>query len=171
MLEQSSSHPNWTPAVSAASSGHSDDEGAALEDGETDMWTHEASIETTATPAQIWKLFSNVAGWKEWNAGIEKIEIDGPFAEGTTFSMQVPGGDTFRSRLIDVNEDEGFTDETVVDATRVVVHHKLVHLSSGRTRVTNSTVVTGPAAAEVGPLVTGDFQAVLTALRNLAESR
>ena len=134
------------------------------------MWTHEESIETTATPAQIWKLFSDVVGWKKWNAGIENIEIHGPFAKGTTFSMQPPGGDAFTSTLIDVKENEAFTDETVLDETHVVVHHKIVPLASGHNRIIYSTVITGPAEAEFGPMVTGDFQAVLIALKNLAEN-
>ncbi len=85
------------------------------------MWTKEYSIETSATPAQIWKLFSDVSGWKKWNAGIEKIEIHEPFAEGTTFSMQPPGQETLVSKLIEVKENEIFTDETIVSETRVVV--------------------------------------------------
>ncbi|MDQ6826908.1 MAG: SRPBCC family protein [Candidatus Eremiobacteraeota bacterium] len=133
------------------------------------MWTHEESTETTATPADVWKLFSDVAGWKKWNAGIENIEIHGPFAKGTTFSMQPPGGDAFTSTLIDVKEHESFSDETIVDQTRVVVHHKIVPSGSGRNRIIFSTEITGPDAAELGPMVTGDFQTVLAALKSLAE--
>lgn len=134
------------------------------------MWTHEESIETTASPAKIWALFSDVAGWKNWNAGIAHIELHGPFAAGTTFSMQTPQGDTFTSTLVEVRAPEVFTDETVIDETRVVVHHSIAPLASGRTRVTYRTVVTGPGEAEFGPMVTGDFQAVLMALKHLAET-
>ena len=133
------------------------------------MWTHEESIETAAPAAKIWELFSDVAGWKKWNAGIEKIEIDGPFAKGTPFSMQLPGGETFASTLIDVRRNEGFTDETVIGETRVVVHHEILPLAPGRTRVTYRTAITGPAAAEFGSMVTADFPAVLAALKDLAE--
>jgi hypothetical protein len=133
------------------------------------MWTHEESIETTATPAQIWGLLSDVAGWIKWNAGIEHIEIHGAFANGTTFSMQPPGEDAFISTLIDVKENEGFTDETVIDRTRVVVHHKIVPLPSGHTKVIYRTEIDGPAAADFGPVVTADFPEVLAALKNLAE--
>jgi hypothetical protein len=76
-----------------------------------------------------------VAGWKQRNAGIEHIEIHDAFANGTTFAMQPPGEDAFTSTLIDVREDDGFTDETVMDGTRVLVHHKIVPLGSGRTKV------------------------------------
>ncbi len=133
------------------------------------MWAHEASIETTAAPAAIWALFVDVNGWKRWNAGIERIEIHGPFASGTRFTMQPPGAEAFTSLLVDVRENEGFTDETVIDATRVLVHHRIEPLDSGRTRIVYGTEITGPGAAEFGPAITADFPEVLLALSRLAE--
>ena len=133
------------------------------------MWTHEYSIETSAPAARVWELFSNVERWKDWNAGIESIELHGPFAEGTTFTMQPPGQDALTSTLIEVRPNESFTDETVVDETRVLVSHRLVPLPSGHTKIIYSTQITGPDAAEIGPMVTSDFPDVLAALKNLAE--
>lgn len=133
------------------------------------MWTHEESIEVSASPTRIWELFADVARWKDWNAGIETIEIHGPFKRGTSFTMQPPGQDTLTSTLIEVKPNESFTDETVVDETRVLVSHKLVPLSQGRTRIIYSTQITGPGAEEFGPMVTSDFPDVLAALKELAE--
>lgn len=134
------------------------------------MWTHESTIDTTASPAAIWQLFADVQGWKRWNAGIEHIEIQGPFATGTVFFMQPPGDDGFTSTLIDVSENVGFTDETIIGENRVVVHHRIVPLSPGRTRIIYSTEISGPDADQFGPMVTGDFNEVLAALKTLAES-
>jgi uncharacterized protein YndB with AHSA1/START domain len=64
--------------------------------------THEESIEVAAPPERIWKLFSDVAGWKNWNPGIERIEIHGPFEVGTRFTMQPPGSDDFVSTGVSV---------------------------------------------------------------------
>jgi len=135
------------------------------------MWSHAESIVTTATPAQIWALFSDVPGWKNWNAGIAHIEIHGPFVAGTTFTMQPPGEDAFTSTLLTVTSNEGFTDETVIDDTRLVVNHQIKLLGEGKTQITYSTEITGPNAAEFGPMVTGDFPQVLAALKRLAELR
>jgi len=133
-------------------------------------WTHEENIEVNATPQRIWNLFSDVAGWKAWNAGIEHIEIHGPFAAGTTFTMQPPGSEAFVSTLTTVTGNEAFTDETVVDGTRVEVHHGIVPLEDGRSRIVYSTRIEGPAAAEIGPFVTEDFGSVLLSLKRLAEA-
>lgn len=134
------------------------------------MWTHEESIETSASPARIWALFRDVAGWKRWNDGIERIELHGAFADGGTFTMQPPGVDAFVSTLHDVRENDGFTDETVIDGTRVRVHHRIETLAPGRTRIVYATEIEGPQAAEFGPMITADFGAVLARLTQLAES-
>ena len=133
------------------------------------MWTHEESIEIEATPSRIWAVFADVAGWKRWNAGIERIQLHGPFATGTTFTMQPPGTDAFVSTLIAVDALRGFTDETVIDETRVVVDHRMEALSPNRVRVTYATQITGPEADAVGPEVTSDFGDVLRGLKKMAE--
>ncbi|MCB1623319.1 MAG: SRPBCC family protein [Pseudomonadales bacterium] len=135
------------------------------------MWTHEEVIETSATPAQVWELFADVARWKDWNAGIESIHIHGPFKAGTAFTMQPPGQDAINSTLLEVKPNESFTDETVVDETRVLVSHKLVPLASGMTKIIYSTEITGPGAADFGPMVTSDFADVLASLKRLAEQQ
>jgi len=133
------------------------------------MWTDTASIVTTASPQALWRLFEDVAGWTDWNAGIERVALNGPFAAGTTFDMKAPGMDAFRSTLRDVRPNAGFVDETVLEDTRFLVSHELQALPAGGTRVVYAIRVEGPEAATLGPLVTADFPEVLAALRTLAE--
>ena len=134
------------------------------------MWTHTETIEIDATPARIWALLCDVPGWKKWNAGIERVEMHGAFANGTTFTMQPPGMDTFVSTLTDVVAGERFTDETVIDGTRFVVHHRIEPLATARCKVVYRAEVEGPGAEEFGPMVTADFSDVLAALKSLAET-
>lgn len=133
------------------------------------MWTHEARIETTATPPQVWAIFADVAQWKQWNTGIESIAMHGSFATGTTFTMQAPGQDALESTLVAVQPNQGFTDETIVDATCVRVSHQLIALPSGGTTIIYRTEITGPDAAAIGQMVTMDFPDVLAALKQRAE--
>jgi hypothetical protein len=60
-------------------------------------------------PPVLWELFSNVERCKDWNAGIESIELHGPFAEGTTFTMKSPGQEALTSTLIEVRPNESKT--------------------------------------------------------------
>lgn len=133
------------------------------------MWTDTASIATTASPQALWRLFEDVAGWTRWNAGIERIALNGPFATGSTFEMQPPGMEAFTSTLREVRPNAGFVDETVLEDTRFLVSHELQPLAEGGTRVVYAIRVEGPEAATLGPLVTADFPEVLAALKALAE--
>ncbi len=132
-------------------------------------WRTEHGIEIEADAEVIWGILRDVAGWKRWNAGIERIELEGPFATGTWLSMQPPGQDTFRSRLLAVRENEGFVDETRVEDLVVTVDHRIERLGPKRARVVYAVVAQGPGAEEVGPAVSADFPDVLAALAKLAK--
>jgi hypothetical protein len=135
------------------------------------MWTQEYSVEASASPSSVWKLLSDVTTWSAWNAGVESIELTGAFATGSVFKMTVPGApDAFTSRLLDVRVNGGFTDETVVGDTVVLVHHRLAALPSGGTKITYRAEVSGPDADELGPQISADFPQVLAALKVVAEA-
>lgn len=51
------------------------------------MWAIEHSIETAAFPEAIWRLWSDVGRWPEWNADLERAELLGSFAVGSVVTM------------------------------------------------------------------------------------
>jgi hypothetical protein len=134
------------------------------------VWRCEHGIQTSASAATIWRLFSDVPGWVNWNAGIEDIEMAGTFAVGTEFAMTPPGQDPFTSRLIDVQENELFVDETILGDLTVRVAHRIERNTECGCRVVYALEATGPGADEFGPMIASDFPEVLTALARLAES-
>jgi hypothetical protein len=138
-------------------------------DAVNEKWHTQVAVETRAEPEAIWKAFQDVASWTKWNAGIERIEIEGPFASGTWFSMKPPGQDALRSRFLEVRENQGFVDETRVGDLVVTVGHRIEPLGTGRTRVVYSVDAAGPGAAEVGPMVSSDFPEVLASLAKFVE--
>lgn len=135
------------------------------------MWTHEAGIGFGATRAEVCTVLSDTSGWKVWNAGIDSIELHGLFVNDTHVTMKPPGEDAINSTLVDVRENERFTDETVIDGTRVLVCDAIKELSSGHSRVTRRTEISRPATAQFGRLVTGDFHEVLQGLKRGVERR
>lgn len=132
-------------------------------------WTATHSIETTATPEAVFRLFEDVAGWKAWNEGIELVELEGPFEGGTWFTMKPPGQDALRCRLVEVKKNLGFVDETAVGDLVVRVAHRIERGDAGRTRITYSIEAVGEGAADVGPAIASDFPDVLAALAKRAE--
>jgi hypothetical protein len=132
------------------------------------MWTTEHSIETTASPESIWRLWSDVATWGEWNADIERIEITGPFAPGSTIAMTPAGQETVELRIAKTAEPLLFVDEGELGEITVTTFHRVDTLADGRSRVTYRMELTGPAADThgpvVGPEISGDLPDVLAAL-------
>ncbi|MFL5854289.1 MAG: polyketide cyclase [Solirubrobacteraceae bacterium] len=99
------------------------------------MWTSEQSIETTASPEAIWRLWSDVAGWPEWNADIEHIEISGPFAAGSTISMTPVGQDPVELRIAEAVKPDLFVDEAEVANVVVRTVHRVERLDGDRNRI------------------------------------
>jgi uncharacterized protein YndB with AHSA1/START domain len=137
------------------------------------MWEYQHAVETTAAPDVVWRLWSDIAAWPQWNEGIEKITVDGPFAVGTAFTMAPPGDEPVQMRLAEIVPGELFTDEMDAGDFTVRTVHRLEPAAGGRTRIIYRTEITGPAADQVGPqlgpAITADFPQVLAALAALAE--
>jgi hypothetical protein len=139
------------------------------------MWANEHSVETTAAPEQIWRLWADVAGWPEWNGDIERIELIGLFAAGSTIVMTPIGDEPIQLRIAEAAEPELFVDEADMGEIVVRTTHRVRRIDSDRARVTYRMEITGPAAdtlgPQVGPEISGDFPQTLAALVARAESR
>ena len=137
------------------------------------MWEYEYSIETNAAREALWQHWSDMATWPQWNAGIETIDVEGPFAVGTAFTMTPPGDEPIRMRLVEIKPGEPFTDE--MDAGDFVVRtvHAVAPNGTGGSTITYRTEFHGPAAdqagAEMGPAITADFPDVVAGLVAVAE--
>ena len=137
------------------------------------MWEYEYSVETTAAPEALWRHWSDVAAWPQWNDGIETIDVEGPFEAGTAFTMTPPGDEPIRMRLVEIKPGESFTDEMDAGDFVVRTEHRLEPVAAGLTRIIYRTEITGEAAGHVGPQlgpqITADFPDVLAALAKQAE--
>jgi uncharacterized protein YndB with AHSA1/START domain len=137
------------------------------------MWTYESAIDTPAGTETVWRYWSDVTTWPEWNAGVERVDMNGSFVEGTVFTMTPPGDDPITMRLVEVVPNRSFTDEMDGGDFLVTTVHRLEPLESGGTRIVYRTEISGPAAEtigpELGPAITADFPDVLAALAGLAE--
>jgi len=137
------------------------------------MWANEHSIETSAAPEEIWRLWADVAGWPAWNSDIERIELVGPFAAGSRIVMTPIGQDPVELRIAEAVEPELFVDEADLGEIAVRTIHRVQRLDGERTRVAYRMEITGPAAdtlgPQIGPEISGDFPQTLAALVERAE--
>jgi hypothetical protein len=137
------------------------------------MWWTEESIETTASAEAIWRLWADVPRWPDWNADIERIELSGPFATGSTISMTPVGHEPVELRIDEAIEPELFVDVAELGDVVVRTIHTIERLDDDRNRVIYRMEITGPAADRdgpaLGPEISGDFPHTLAALVDRAQ--
>jgi hypothetical protein len=114
----------------------------------------------------LWNLFVAriTRGWGEWNGDIERVELTGPFAAESHITMTQRGQDPVGLRIADVVDGERFVDEAEIAGTLFRAMHRIEALDEGRLRIVYRLEATGPAAAEIGPAITADFEDTLKAL-------
>lgn len=56
------------------------------------MAFRETSLETTAPPAAVWRVWSDVNHWPEWNPDMNASRLDGPLAMGTRGMIDTKSG-------------------------------------------------------------------------------
>jgi hypothetical protein len=77
-----------------------------------------------------------------WNAGVERIELRGPFAVGSTILMTPPGDDTVELRITETVEPELFVDEADGGDFVVRTTHRVEGAGDERSRITYRMEVT-----------------------------
>lgn len=136
------------------------------------MWEYENSIETSATSESIWRLWSDVENWGVWNGEIEKIEINGPFAEGSQILMTPPGDDPIPLVIAEAIENERFVDEARFGDLLLRTTHRIDPVEPDRNRVVHRMEITGDGADEagpqIGPGITADWPETMAALVRMA---
>jgi len=138
------------------------------------MWTAEHSIETSALPEQLWRLWADVDSWPEWNGDIERINLDGPFAVGGRILMTPIGQETVELTIAEALEPLVFVDEADLGDVVIRTTHRVDRVGNERSRVTYRMEITGAAAdtvgPQLGPAISADFPETLAALVARAEA-
>jgi uncharacterized protein YndB with AHSA1/START domain len=101
------------------------------------------SVDTTASPESVWRLWSDVASWPTWDGALDHARLDGPFVPGTTGAMAVHGQGELAFALTAVDPGRGFADETPIPGGQVRLTHELEVLGGDLVRVTHRAEIAG----------------------------
>jgi hypothetical protein len=136
------------------------------------VWSREHAAEAAVAPAAIWDLWADVQRCGDWNADIERIAIEGPFAVGSEITMTPRGADPVLLRIVAAEPGESFVDEASFEGLAIRTEHRIERLGGERVRVVYRTEIGGPAADEAGPeigaAITDDFPVTIAALLETA---
>jgi hypothetical protein len=118
------------------------------------MWEFEHTVTTGARAETIWKLYSDISSWVEWDKGIEYVSLEGAFVAGTRGTLQPEGQERLAFQLTEVEPLHGFSDVTDIPEAGIQIHftHRL-HQALEGTSVMHKVTITGPNADHIGPQI------------------
>jgi hypothetical protein len=110
------------------------------------------SVETTASPEQVWRVWSDMSTWGEWNPNVSTMDWEGGFVSGSSGVMNTNG---------------------VVPGTRFRFNCR-IEPAGAKTKVSQTVEVGGPLGpvmgGMLGPQVSKEFGLLLSNLARKAES-
>ena len=109
------------------------------------MLVSEFSMETKASEAKIWQIFTDVENWKEWIDDIEYSTIDGKFEDGTLVTIKNINKPKSSSPLKDVVVNKSFILQVKMPLSKVDFIHEIVK-DSGALKVRFAVEVSGTLA-------------------------
>jgi hypothetical protein len=127
------------------------------------------TVTTSASPSAVWALWSHPASWHSWDPAVESVAFEGHFAEGAAGMMVLSGSIEVPVSLEIVEPGARYLDRLTMGDLVIEIDHVVRPYDEGA-EVTVSTVITGPGADDIGPMVTADAPKAMEALTRLAEA-
>lgn len=107
------------------------------------MFIIKHTVETTATPSQIWSVWQDVENWKSWDHDLESSQLNGPFTAGTPGILKFKDGTELKTVLMQVDFSKSFVQEAKLFLAKAVMTHYINEVN-GKTQVTVQTEIRGP---------------------------
>jgi hypothetical protein len=139
------------------------------------MAFREASLETSASPARVWQVWSDVNHWTEWNPDMNEARLDGALKLGATGMINTKSGGKHDVVVTHFEDGRVFElESTALPGTKMAIR-ATVTPSSGGSRITQGFEPRGLLAPIVGPMMGGailkTFSSVLAGLKTKVEAK
>ncbi len=138
------------------------------------MAFREASLETKAGPARVWRIWSDVNTWPDWNPDMKESRLNGPLKVGTTGMINTKSGGKHDVVVTQFEDGRSFElESTAMPMTKLAIRATVTPTASGA-RIAQAFEARGLLAPIAGPMmagmILGTFNAVLKGLAHKAES-
>jgi len=131
------------------------------------MYVFECEATFEADPDAVWKAWTDVARWPEWDVSKEIAELDGPFEPGTHGWARQRGNLGGSFTITAVDPGQRWVTECPMPLGKVIFDHRLEPAAAGYVRVVKRVEVEGACAPLVlmfVPRMRRDITASLAAL-------
>ena len=117
---------------------------------------------TEAHPEKIWKVWTDVEGWAEWDTEIEYATIDGVFQEGQTGTLKPKGAAEAKYYLSNVRENVSFTTHVLLPGNSQLENwHIIVDKKDGTSEMTHGVRMKGILSWVFSVLLGGKYSKAL----------
>jgi hypothetical protein len=138
------------------------------------MAEYGTSVETTATPDKVWKIWSDMSTWGDWNPNVSTMNWQGGFQSGTSGVMNTRAAQHHKMSLVDVVPGRSFALLTSVVPGTTFRFNCRIDPAGGTTKIGQYVEVKGPLGpilgGMLGPQVSKEFGTLLTNLAKKAEA-
>jgi hypothetical protein len=131
------------------------------------MYEFECEATFAAEPDAVWKVWTDVARWPEWDVSKELARLDGPFEPGASGWAKQRGNLGGSFTITQVDAGRRWVSECPMPLGKVVFDHSLEELAAGRVRVVKRVEFQGgfaPLLRLLAPKMRRDIDDSLTAL-------
>ena len=132
------------------------------------------SVQISAKPADIFKLYADVNGWPKWDPEVVESSLSGAFTAGAVGEIKPKGGPKSKIEFVEVKPDVAFTARCKLPLCVMTFEHQLVPKGS-TTTATHRVVFSGFLAPLFGRIIGTGIQKTLPAtmegLKRAAEAR
>src|SRR6266853_1471448 len=98
------------------------------------MAFREASLETTAAPAAVWRVWSDVNHWPEWNPDMNESRIDGSFNVAATAEIYTKSGGKHDVVVTHFEDGRSFElESTALPGTKMAIRATIAPSGAGST--------------------------------------
>ena len=119
------------------------------------MTFREASLETAAAPDRVWRVWSDVNCWPEWNPHMKESRLDGPLQVGTRGMINTRSGGKRDVIVTQFEDSKSFElESTALPMTRMAIR-ATVTPAAGGTRLTQDSKRAACLHHIVGPVMAG----------------
>ncbi len=136
------------------------------------MWIAEHTVVTDASRQEIWKTWSDVNHWPDWDKGVEWCRLEGEFKTGSEYTLKPIGGPEVRAVITDCQPLQRFADVTRLPLANMEFSHELSEAADGL-HVTHRVTISGPLgfvfAQIIGKDTARDFPQTIARLVQVAK--
>lgn len=118
------------------------------------------TVETTASPEQIWQIWTDVPNWKDWDTGLKDANIDGNFqadAKGQIISLE---GRTSKFKVVEFEAGKSYTFKTNLPLSGLYVK-RFFEVKNGKTYFTHEVWFQGLTAGIFAKVFGSEFRKML----------